>query len=326
MGGGDIPPPPHSPLNIGLILSCVFTFIITTIFNALAGSGGGVGSVFYATVGDISDKFELFITPAGFTFSIWSLIYLWLALGLLYFVVTIFIKTDFGRLYLSPQILTPSVTITLSLNFILNLAWIFIWDRSFNNENLTILASIFLVFIAVTNILVIVFMTRNLGKHNHEFQRGGTLFWWGALFRFVLNGLAIYTTWTVIASLVNLATALVYAGGVDQREAALASLSLLVIIHCTWFVLENFLLDYYVRYILTQYLVVIWAANGIRSKINMKKTSDELETVPEDVENFVLAILVIASLTFLVRVGIVVYRVVRKPLTKMTTVSVLSTK
>ena len=80
------------------------------------------------------------------------------------------------------------------------------------------------------------------------------------------------------------------------------------------------------RYILTQYLVVIWAANGIRSKINMKKTSDELETVPEDVENFVLAILVIASLTFLVRVGIVVYRVVRKPLTKMTTVSVLSTK
>ena len=33
----------------------------------------------------------------GFTFSIWSLIYLWLALSLLYFVVTIFIKTDFGR-------------------------------------------------------------------------------------------------------------------------------------------------------------------------------------------------------------------------------------
>ena len=112
------------------------------------------------------------------------------------------------------------MTITLSLNFILNLAWIFIWDRSFNNENLTILASIFLVFIAVTNILVIVFMTRNLGKHNHEFQRGGTLFWWGALFRFVLNGLAIYTTWTVIASLVNLATALVYAGGVSDSWLA----------------------------------------------------------------------------------------------------------
>lgn len=80
------------------------------------------------------------------------------------------------------------------------------------------------------------------------------------------------------------------------------------------------------RYILTQYLVVIWAVNGIRSKINMKKTDDEFEEVPKDVENFVLAILIIAVLTFLVRVGIVVFRVIRKPLTKMTTVSDLSTK
>ena len=103
---------------------------------------------------------------------------------------------------------------TLSLNFILNLAWIFIWDRSFRNENLTIFACVVLILIATTNILVIVFLTKNLSKHSHEFQRGGSLFWWGALFRFVLNGLAIYTTWTVIASLVNIATALVYAGGV----------------------------------------------------------------------------------------------------------------
>ena len=80
------------------------------------------------------------------------------------------------------------------------------------------------------------------------------------------------------------------------------------------------------RYILTQYLVVIWAVNGIRSKINTKKTDDEFEEVPKDVENFVLAILIIAVLTFLVRVGIVVFRVIRKPLTKMTTVSDLSTK
>ena len=63
------------------------------------------------------------------------------------------------------------------------------------------------------------------------------------------------------------------------------------------------------RYILTQYLVVIWAANGIRSKINMKKTDAEFEKVPQDVENFVLAILIIAVLTFLVRIGIVVFRV-----------------
>ena len=65
--GGDIPAPAHSPLNIGLILSCVATFIVTTAFNAVAGSGAGVGSVFYSTVGNISDKYQLLITPAGET-------------------------------------------------------------------------------------------------------------------------------------------------------------------------------------------------------------------------------------------------------------------
>ena len=94
---GDMPPPPHSPLNITLILMTVATFILTAIFNALAGSGAGVGSIFESTVGNISDKYDLYITPAGFTFSIWSVIYLWIALMLLFFIISIFVKTDFGR-------------------------------------------------------------------------------------------------------------------------------------------------------------------------------------------------------------------------------------
>ena len=35
-------------------------------------------------------------------------------------------------------------------------------------------------------------------------------------YRFVVNGLAIYTTWTTIASLINIGTALVYVGGWDE--------------------------------------------------------------------------------------------------------------
>jgi len=318
--GNDLPPPPHNLVNIGFILSCVGTFILTTAFNALGGSGAGVPDVFYATVGDISDKYELFITPAGFTFSIWSIIYLWLAVSLLLLIITIFINTESGRLYLSPAIATPAVTATLSINFILNLAWIFIWDRSFVNTDLTILASIFLFLIAITNILVMVFMAKNIGDNHAVFIRGSPLFWWGVVYRVILNGLGIYTTWTVIASLVNLTTALVYAGEVDQREASLAALSLLVIFHCTWFVIENCLVDFYARYLLTPYLVVIWASNGIRAK----KMDDP--DVPQDIKDFVFAILIIAILTFLVRLSLVIYRIVKKPLTKMSTVSEFNTQ
>jgi len=313
-------PPPHNFINLGLILSCVGTFILTAAFNGLAGSGAGVPDVFYSTVGDISDKYQLFITPAGVTFAIWSIIYLWLAVSLLVLVITLFINTNDGRLYLNPAIASPAVTATLSVNFILNLAWIFIWDRSYVNANLTILASITLFLIAITNILVMAFMAKNIGDNVEDFKRGAPLFWWGITYRVILNGLGIYTTWTVIASLINMTTALVYAGEVDQREACLAALSLLVIFHCTWFVIENFVVDFYARYILTPYLVVIWASNGIR----IKKMDDPL--VPQDIKNYVLAILIIAILTFVARLALVIYRVIKKPITKMSTVSYFNTQ
>ena len=39
----------------------------------------GNQDVFTSTTGDLSDKYQLSFTPAGFTFSIWGVIYLWLA-------------------------------------------------------------------------------------------------------------------------------------------------------------------------------------------------------------------------------------------------------
>ena len=56
---------PHNKINIGLILAAFGTFALTVAFNGLAGSGAGVPDIFISTVGDISAKFELYITPAG---------------------------------------------------------------------------------------------------------------------------------------------------------------------------------------------------------------------------------------------------------------------
>lgn len=40
--------------------------------------------LFDQSVGDVSDKFQVYITPAGFTFSIWSVIYIFLGAGAIY--------------------------------------------------------------------------------------------------------------------------------------------------------------------------------------------------------------------------------------------------
>ena len=59
----------HNVINILGIIGVAICFLLTVVFNALAGSGN---STFFNTVtGNISDKYELDTTPAGWTFSIW---------------------------------------------------------------------------------------------------------------------------------------------------------------------------------------------------------------------------------------------------------------
>ena len=87
----------HNLVNISLIVSAFATFSLAILFNGLGGSGAGVPGIFTNTVGDISDIFQLFITPAGFAFSIWTVIYAWLALSLVIFIITIFLQIQQGR-------------------------------------------------------------------------------------------------------------------------------------------------------------------------------------------------------------------------------------
>jgi len=295
-----IPLHDYDPATIALILCGLLTFVLTAIFNALAGSGAGVPSIFHYRTGEMSDRYEIFITPAGFTFSIWSVIYLWIAASLIIFVVTIYLRKSGRKVYLNPPFATPLLMSVMSANFLLNLAWIFLWDRE-----VQVVAAIFLFLIAGTNIAVVAIMARNIAMYS-VYNKGEEMFAWGVVYRVIMNGFAMYTTWTVVASLINLNTSLQYVGNVDPKAASLLSLSLLVVFHATWFILENFVFDRYARWILTPYLVVMWAAYGIWAK----KSTDP--KVPQEVKNFVLAILVIASLTLAVRLVLVVYKTLRK--------------
>ena len=63
------------------------------------------------------------------------------------------------------------------------------------------------------------------------------------------------------------------------------------------------------RWILTPYLVVVWASAAIYDK---KRTRGEQSVIPGDIEAYVLSILVIAALTLVIRIGIVTYRSVKK--------------
>ena len=91
-------------------------------------------------------------------------------------------------MYLNPPIATPSFTTSLSINFILNFSWIFLFDYSFVNQNFNIPCLVFLIGIAVSNIFCMTILARNITKYN---QLESADFWWGVFWWVSLNGLEI---------------------------------------------------------------------------------------------------------------------------------------
>ena len=71
---------------------------------------------------------------------------------------------------------------------------------------------------------------------------------------FILNGMGIYTTWTVIASLLNLGHALRYVSEVSMKDTSNVSLSLLLVFSVLYFLFENTTLDKKLRFLFTPYL------------------------------------------------------------------------
>ncbi|CAJ0951276.1 unnamed protein product [Ranitomeya imitator] len=168
--------------------------------------------------------------------------------------------SELGWMYLKPDVFPVSFYLVWILNNILNVGWLFLWDRE-----LLIPALVFLGVIALTNHIVLFISHRALHLHGEWFHRQRRVELW--LIRiFAQNGIAVYATWTTIACLLNFAAALTYNGGIPNSTSTTVCLSILAFEVVLWFCLENFVLDKYVRYTLTVYPVVIVALSGALDK------------------------------------------------------------
>jgi len=297
---GFAPSQNHKILNLLGIVSIALAFVTSVIFNALAGSGSG--DIFVSTVGNLSDTYDLSFTPAGFTFSIWSIIYIWLASAIGFFIFTLFSGSDEGKLYLNPEVVTPWYSFFFTSNLLYNLAWIFVWDR----EQL-VGASILLFLIAKTNIIALAILARNIARDGHQLREDKPKIYWLYVI-LPMNGQGIYTAWTCIASLLNFGHTLRYVAKLEMETVSNVCLGLLIAVIIIYFILENLVLDNYIRLLLTPYLVVIWASIGI-----IVANKDD-ETVPDSTNDLVYAILGMTCVFLVLRIVIVVIRQLKRPL------------
>ncbi|XP_053716051.1 uncharacterized protein si:ch211-161h7.5 [Synchiropus splendidus] len=224
------------------------------VFSALAAQGV---SPFLQSTGNVSDEYNTQITPSGWTFAIWAVIYAFMAAILLFALSGLCRKNVYGYVYCSPAALPLGFFVIWCLNLTLNVSWLFLWDRG-----LMIVALVFLILIALTNYTMIFFSCHGLCSYGAWLNKYHKVDLW--LHRILVqNGIAIYATWTTIASLVNLTIVLVNDAKLSQTDAATISLSILAIVLLVWFLLENLVLDKHVRYILIIYPAVIWALTGV---------------------------------------------------------------
>ncbi|XP_030125135.4 uncharacterized protein [Taeniopygia guttata] len=287
-------------LKILVMFLSLATFMIMVIMNAGNATGTFKG-LFRTTPGNISAKYSTDFTPAGWTFLIWNVIYAWQLAWLLYALSGICRRNELGFVFMKPDLLPIPFYVAWCLNNGLSVGWLFLWDREY-----LLPALVFLAVLSLTTCACLFVSHRALSIHSSWFVKAHKAELW--LIRILVqNGLALYLTWTSIATLLNFAVVLIHKWNVPSEKATTASLSILALSLVIWFYLENYLLDKYVRYNLTVYPVVIAALTG--SACGNGSFSSPLTN-----HVFIVVLLALTCLIFVVRLGLVVWRHWKRPL------------
>jgi len=157
------------------------------------------------TTGEIADQFRIFITPAGYVFSIWSLIYV----GLAAYVGWQFTRS--GRS--SPRV--SGLARLFIITSIANIVWLELWHYG---QHVLTLAAMLVLFAA----LVIIYLRLKLEPAASRAE------WWCVDAPF-----SLYVGWVTVATLVNLSVVLDIVGrpfGMTAEAWALAMVVLATLI------------------------------------------------------------------------------------------------
>ncbi|XP_071491951.1 uncharacterized protein [Diadema antillarum] len=235
-------------------------YLLTLFFNFQAGippdSELSLG-LFRNSIGNLSDKYTTPITPAGYTFAIWGVIYSSFAAWLVYLITTLFRSNAKGAVYLNPPVINEAFLVAMFLNLTFNVTWLFAWDRT-----TFILSLIVLYLITISLYVALSINATRVYQYIFVFREFGRFDLWANRV-LVQNGIALYATWTTVATKVNLSVTLMYVFGIDEVTTVYVCLLILATELITYFIFDCFIYDRYSRYILIVYPAAMWSLGGV---------------------------------------------------------------
>lgn len=209
----------------------IVAFIVTVAVNALAGSTTLLNG---RTSGKVSDLYPTLVTPAGYTFSIWGVIYV------LLFVFVVYQALPKNR----EQPFLHQISFLFVLSGVLNVSWLFLWHYDFIGFSLVLMFGLLASLIAI-------YLRLNIGKVDVSLTEKAC----------VHLPFSVYLGWITVASIANVAVALTAAGwdGFGIEPVTWAVLVIVVALIITLTMVAT-------RKDVAYGLVITWALGGIMAK------------------------------------------------------------
>ena len=202
---------------------------------------------------DVSNHFRLEITPDASILIIWFPIFILQVLWMFYVLVAICRKNqDGGYLYLAPDIWPSDIFYLFIINNLSNIAWLFLFDVFLINYSLIAMALLPATLCAIL-VLGILRLDKNLVSFA-ELDLKQEIFLIRLLFH---NGIGLYATWTLLATIFNLCMVLAYSARLDMAVASTVGLALMAVDLGCWFFVDVVFLDRWCRYWVVPYPVFI---------------------------------------------------------------------
>jgi len=239
------------------LTACIVGFASTLLINYLS-TNGTIGK----PQNELSDKYGLPITPPGWAFSIWGIIYLWQVLWLSYLT---YHSIKFSSELKSKDILTFNLSfyITWLLSCAFNMGWII----SFSLEQ-TAFATVVLICISVSLYANAYISHKYIGGLTFGSDNTYPAYLKNktsrVLYRvLLLNGVAFYATWCTIAQCLNIAIFLTYDAKMDVYAASQVALGVLTTLIVAYWSLDFYFLRKWLAYTYSPYAVLLWALGAV---------------------------------------------------------------
>ena len=234
-------------------------FALTVLVNGLAGSTTILGGKLTA---QISDANPTLITPAGYVFSIWGIIYVLLGV----FVVFQALPSQKGKDY------QGRVGWLFVLSSLLNIAWLFLWQFEYLS------LSVVLMFLLLAT-LIAIYLRLNVGKSTVSLRE-----------KLAIHvPFSVYLGWITIASIADVAVTLVSVGwdGFGISPETWAALIIIIALVIALLVIVT-------RKDVAYGLVIVWASVGIA----VKQSGNQSIVMTAETSAIIVAIVLAASILF----------------------------